>query len=151
VYRLTRFPAAENEDLVVLWLWSGGEGVFSHETALSLHQLSDALPFRYHLTVPMAWRARRRRTPLPRNLVLHHADLPDADRTWNGPVPITTALRTIHDLVDAHADPAIVQQAAREGIARALFREQQVHGLLPPRRGRPPGTATERARRRKKS
>ena len=44
VYRVVHYPAAEHEDLVVLWLWSDRTGVFSHETALFLHDLSDALP-----------------------------------------------------------------------------------------------------------
>src|SRR5688500_16948182 len=44
VFRLTRYPPGENEDLVIVWLWSDKRGVFSHETALLLHGLSDALP-----------------------------------------------------------------------------------------------------------
>src|SRR5580692_11865050 len=39
--RLVHFPPSEHEDLVVLWLWSGKVGVFGHETALMLHDLSD--------------------------------------------------------------------------------------------------------------
>ncbi len=35
VYRMVHFPAGEDEDLVVFWLWSDREGVFSHETALA--------------------------------------------------------------------------------------------------------------------
>ena len=35
VYRLVHFPASEDEDLVVCWLWSDRQGVFSHETALA--------------------------------------------------------------------------------------------------------------------
>ena len=31
-------------------------GVFSHDTALALHELSDALPARAHLTLPASWR-----------------------------------------------------------------------------------------------
>jgi len=44
VYRLEHFPAGEHEDLVALWLWTDRAGVFSHETALALHGLSDTLP-----------------------------------------------------------------------------------------------------------
>ena len=44
VYRLVHFPASQEEDLVPLWLWSDQIGVFSHETALALQDLSDALP-----------------------------------------------------------------------------------------------------------
>src|ERR1700722_20609647 len=44
IYRLVHFPAGEHEDLVSAWLWSEQMGVFSHETALSLHRLSYVLP-----------------------------------------------------------------------------------------------------------
>ncbi len=43
VYRLVHFPPGEHEDLAAVWLWSNRAGVFSHETALSLHELSDGL------------------------------------------------------------------------------------------------------------
>ncbi|MCI0669321.1 MAG: type IV toxin-antitoxin system AbiEi family antitoxin domain-containing protein [Myxococcaceae bacterium] len=43
VFRLRRYPPSAREELVLLWLWARGEGVFSHETALSL---STACPTR---------------------------------------------------------------------------------------------------------
>src|SRR5580698_10247278 len=69
VLRLVHFPSSDHEDLVVLWLWSGKAGVFSHETALMLHDLSDALPAHRHMTVPLGWAKRRLR--LPEGLSLH--------------------------------------------------------------------------------
>src|SRR5690349_14504727 len=44
IYRLVHFPAGEHEELVAAWLWSERMGVVSHQTALALHGLSDALP-----------------------------------------------------------------------------------------------------------
>ena len=93
VYRLVHFPPGDHEDLVVVWLWSDRAGVFSHETALALHQLSDALPSRAHLTLPVAWKSRR--LQLPTGVVPHFADLADGDRTWAGAVQITTPARTV--------------------------------------------------------
>ena len=61
VYRLVHFPAGEHEDLVTLWLWSDQAGVFSHQTALALHDLSDALPSKVHMTIPKSWWRRRRK------------------------------------------------------------------------------------------
>src|SRR5688572_30913165 len=58
IYRLVHFPPSEHEGLVEIWLWSEQAGVFSHETALGLHDLSDALPAKLHLTLPRAWRSR---------------------------------------------------------------------------------------------
>src|SRR5690349_15577310 len=73
IFRLAHFPPSDHEDLVIAWLWSDRLGVFSHETALLLHELSDALPARQHMTVPSAWA--RRRLRVPKNLILHFADL----------------------------------------------------------------------------
>ena len=79
VFRLTRYPPGENEDLVIAWLWSDRQGVFSHETALLLHGLSDALPEQKHLTVPAAWA--RRRLRVPGGVDLHFAAVADSDIT----------------------------------------------------------------------
>jgi predicted transcriptional regulator of viral defense system len=51
VYRIVHFPAAEHEDLAAIWLWSEHAGVFSHETALLLHDLGGVLPSKVHLTL----------------------------------------------------------------------------------------------------
>jgi hypothetical protein len=37
---------------VVAWLWSDKQGVFSHQTALALHGLSDTLSAKAHLSLP---------------------------------------------------------------------------------------------------
>src|SRR6185295_10733006 len=71
IYRLIHFPAGEQEELIWLWLWSEQAGVFSHETALALYDLSDALPSIVHMTIPASWRHRRLR--VPQGLVLHYA------------------------------------------------------------------------------
>jgi len=123
VYRLVHFPAGEHEDLVTIWLWSQQQGVFSHETALMLHALSDALPSTIHLTLPHAWRHRRLRTPHPR-LVLHHADV--GPLAWSGAIPITTAARTVIDCAAAAVAPDLVEQALREGLARGLFQADEI-------------------------
>src|SRR5262245_47209826 len=74
IYRVVHYPVGEHEELVELWLWTQQQGVLSHQTALALHNLSDVLPSRVHLTVPTAWRGRRLR--VPRGVVLHHANVP---------------------------------------------------------------------------
>ena len=53
----------DHEELVIAWLWSDKQGVFSHQTALALHGLSDALPSKAHILLPATWRARRLRVP----------------------------------------------------------------------------------------
>lgn len=124
IYRLRDFPSADHEDLVVAWLWSGEQGVASHETALLLHGLSDVLPARVDLTLPTSWRGRR--IKVPRIARLHHADVPDAERTWSGPVPITNPLRTLVDCVADHVQPDLIGQAVRDGLRRGLFTEREL-------------------------
>lgn len=124
VYRLVEFPTGEHEDLVIAWLWSGRVGVFSHDTALALHELSDALPARLHLTLPASWTKRRLR--VPDDVRVHFADVPDHERGWSGAVPVTTPLRTLRDCGAAHLPPDLLAQAVRDGIARGLFGRAEV-------------------------
>jgi predicted transcriptional regulator of viral defense system len=131
VYRIAHFPSADQDELVGLWLWSDAVGVYSHETALSLHQLSDALPARIHMTLP---RSGQRRTAAPALLVLHYANVADSDRTWVGNVPVTTIGRTLRDAVDAGVDPDLIAQAIAQGTARKLLRREDVRGIVAPKR-----------------
>jgi predicted transcriptional regulator of viral defense system len=119
VYRVVHFPASDREDLVVLWLWSEQAGVFSHETALALHDLSDALPSRVHLTLPAGWR--RRRLRVPAGLVLHFADVGERDRTSFGAVPVTAPLQTLEDCIAADLAPGLLDQAVSQARQRGLI------------------------------
>jgi predicted transcriptional regulator of viral defense system len=119
IYRLVHFPAGDHEELTVVWLWSERAGVFSHQTALALHGLSDALPAQVHLTLPAQWRRRRFRTP--QGVVLHHADVPAEDRTWFGAVPITSPRRTLSDCAREFVSPELLRQAAHQALSRGLL------------------------------
>jgi predicted transcriptional regulator of viral defense system len=119
VYRLVHFPASDHEDLVVLWLWSEQAGAFSHDTALALHDLSDALPSKAHLTLPAAWG--RRRLRVPAGLVLHFADIGERERTSFGAVPVTAPLRTLSDCIETDLAPGLLDQAIRQARRRGLI------------------------------
>lgn len=131
IFRLAHFPPSDNEDLVVAWLWSRRTGVFSHVTALALHQLSDALPAKSDMTVPGEWRMRRLR--IPAGLVVHYADVARPDITWNGPVPLTNPLRTVVDVL-LDDDLALGEQAAAQAVKRRLFSRQQLRAVLAARK-----------------
>jgi len=118
IYRIAHYPAGTQEDLVAAWLWTERAGVVSHQTALSLHGLSDVLPSQIHLTLPSEWR--RRRFRVPTDVVLHHADVPAPDRTWVGAVPATNPRRTLNDCADAALTPELLRQAARQALHRGL-------------------------------
>src|ERR1700686_4344334 len=101
IYRLASFPRDERPDLMLWSLWSRNrgevaQGVYSHQTALSLYDLSDAMPTKLHMTVPKSF---RRNSEIPRVIVLHFADLPqDVIGTVYG-VRVTKPMRTILDLL----------------------------------------------------
>lgn len=122
VYRLVHFPSSEHEDLIVLWLWAEQAGVFSHETALALHDLSDALPAKIHMTAPANWR--RRRLRVPAGLVMHFADIKDADRSSFSAVPVTTPRRTLRDCIDAKVAPRLLHQAILQARQRGLISQK---------------------------
>ena len=124
IYRLADFPTVERPDLMLWYLWSRGrddiaQGVYSHETSLSLHELSDANPSKLHMTVPMSF---RRTAEIPRVLVLHRSNVPREDTQEIFGVLCTTPLRTISDLVaEGKTDKTHLQQAIQEALARGLM------------------------------
>lgn len=124
VYRLVHFPAGDHEDLTVVWLWSEQQGVFSHQTALALHDLSDVLPARVHLTLPAAWRKRRLR--VPDGVILHYGDIAKTERSWFGPVPATAPLRTLEDCAAEHVSPELLRGAARDALHRGLVARDEL-------------------------
>jgi predicted transcriptional regulator of viral defense system len=127
VYRLVHFPAGDHEDLTVVWLWSQREGVFSHQTALFLHDLSDVLPAQVHLTLPESWR--RRRLRVPEGVVLHHGDVAEDGRTWFGPVPATAPLHTIEDCAAAHLPPELLRGATLDALDRGLVTRGEIAAI----------------------
>ncbi len=128
IYRLTHFPASDHEELVVVWLWSGREGVFSHETALALHELSDAMPAVHHLTLPSAWASRRLR--VPDSVELHYDDLGDDEVTWVGPIPVTSPGRTLLDCARDGVSLDLVEQAADQIARRGILSRKETKRVL---------------------
>jgi predicted transcriptional regulator of viral defense system len=142
LYRLAHFPAGEHEDLVTLWLWSERAGIFSHETALGLHELSDAMPALVHLTLPSSWSRHRR---APDGVVLYFDDVKEADRAWLGPVPLTSPLRTIDDCLRGDVSPELLTDATEQALKRGLIGLRSLIDLLKVARGVEKGHAKRAA------
>ena len=129
IYRLASFPRGERPDLILWSLWSrnrgeAGQGVYSHQTALSLYDLSDVMPAKLHMTVPKNF---RRNSEIPRVLVLHFADLLQSDIGAVHGVRVTKPMRTILDLLEHGEVPlATLRQALREGLRRGLIRRSEI-------------------------
>lgn len=119
IYRWTYFPPSEDEELIQIWLWSGQEGVFSHETSLFLHHLSDVLPSKIHLSVPSNWSSRRLK--VPNKVLLHYADISSAQVGWLGTIKVSKPLQGLLDCAKTHVTPEWIEQAIQEGLQRGLF------------------------------
>lgn len=130
IYRLALFPITDRPDLALWSLWSRNrsedvQGVYSHQTALSLYDLSDLNPSKLHMTVPTTF---RRNSEIPGVLTLHHADLPEADIQTAQGFRFTRPLRTILDLIEAGAtERSFIQQAVRDAVDRGLITREQIH------------------------
>ncbi len=104
VYRLPFFPASSSKysDYHEIIAWAraghGPSAVISHESALALHSISDALPAKFHITIPEKSRFQRR--TIPTRIVVHNANLNAKDITNHEGVPVTTIERTIQDVID---------------------------------------------------
>ncbi len=114
VYRLVPFPRSRHEDLFIAWLEVGPQSVISHDSALAVYELSDALPFAVHLTVT---RTTSRRHP---GLRLHTNQISAEEITHYDGLPMTTVPRTIVDVGVSGLSEEFVQQAVREAIQGGL-------------------------------
>ena len=128
-YRLAMFSSPDRPDLILWWLWSRGRddrpaGVFSHRTALSLHDLTDANPSKIDLTVPSTF---RKGSAIPAVLRLHYAPVPDSARDLIAGVPVTTPLRTIVDVwAEGTMENQVLRIAFAEAIRRGTITERQI-------------------------
>jgi predicted transcriptional regulator of viral defense system len=129
IYRLAQYPLPSRPDLIIWQLWSRNrqddpQGVFSHATALTLHELSDAMPSKLDMTVPPGF---QRMAAIPRVLRLHRARLGERDVETIDGVRVTTPLRTLIDvIVDGALAPELQVQAVHEAIRRGLVMRRQL-------------------------
>ena len=128
IFKLPYFPQDDEDAQLVLWyLWSRDrnekpQGVYSRETALRIYDLSDFMPSRLHMSVPVTF---RRFNPIPKILVLHKANLKKRDiRSIRG-FTVTTPTRTILDLIES-------KRIERSQI-KQIFRSALKKGMLPPK------------------
>ncbi|KAF3362054.1 Uncharacterized protein PHSC3_001365 [Chlamydiales bacterium STE3] len=130
VYRLTRYPITDRPELVLWSLWSrnkNGEiqGVWSHETALDIYELSDVMPAKMHLTVPRKF---RRRAKLPKMLVLYFTDLSEEDMHSQQGYMITSPLRTLVDIVESdRLSEDLISQALHDALLKGMISKEELN------------------------
>ena len=129
IYRLALFPTPDRPDLVLWSLWSRNrkeevEGVYSHQTALSLYELSDLNPAKLHMTVPTNF---RRNSDIPGIVVLHFRNLLKSEIQVGPGYKYTRPLRTILDLIETGTvERTFIRQALRQAVDGGLITRKQI-------------------------
>lgn len=124
IYRLKHFPHSKYGQMIQFLLWSRDrqekiQGVYSHESALSLYELSDVNPSKLHMSVPKSF---RKSTPIPEILRLYYQDIHAKDIGSVEGVLVTKPLRTLIDLiVTSRTSLEFVEQAFHEALSRGLL------------------------------
>ncbi len=104
----------------IAWLRTGSNSVISHESALTLYNLSDVLPGEIHIIIPRT--ASRRRS----GLRLHTNQLKPEEITTREGLPVTTAERTIADVAIDGLPRELVVQSINEAIDRGLITREEL-------------------------
>lgn len=119
VYRFRDYPSSPREDVFAAWLAVGKDAaVVSHESALDLWDLSDAVPSAVHLTVPRSHRSRAKRS-LP-GVVIHTTSrrLADEEVRRQQGIRLTSPERTVLDAAETGTQPEQIERAVRQGLRR---------------------------------
>lgn len=132
VYRLAHYPVTDRGELVVWSLWSRSkegiiQGVWSHETALDVYELSDNMPSKMHMTVSKSF---RKRVPIPSILVLHYSNLREQEVRSQQGYLITTPLKTLVDVIEQGSlSHDLLLQALKEAWQKGLISEKDVETI----------------------
>lgn len=126
LYRIRSLPPGEHDDLVRLTFWSRNrqdepQAVVSDESALVVHDLSELLPGKIHLTVPLKFR----KEPLA-GCILHKATLTPTDIEDRAGFRVTTALRTLLDVAANGVPQEQLEKAVAEALTRGLVRKSKL-------------------------
>lgn len=130
VYRLVQYPSSKFEDLFIAWLKTGSNSVVSHESALSVYDLSDVLPGEMHVIISRTASRRHKGIRLHTNTLK-----PDEISTREG-LPVTTVARTISDVAAGHLPEEQVRQTIHEAISRGLVSPEELFVQAERRKGR---------------
>jgi len=128
IYRIARYPRTDDGHYALWSLWSRNrkeirQGVYSHQTALSLFELSDIMPEKIHMTVPPAF---RRHSETPGVIVLHHGKILPKEIEEREGYGVTRPVRAIVDLIAGESVSIdIIRQAYKEAKQRGLITEDE--------------------------
>jgi predicted transcriptional regulator of viral defense system len=119
LYRLRDYPSSPREEVMAAWLAVGKErAVVSHDSALDLLGLGDAIPDAVHLTVARA----TRHLPHLDGVTIHTTTrpLPPGDVIVRDGVRLTGATRAILDAAERGTGPEQIELAIAQALDRGL-------------------------------
>ena len=121
VFRLAQFPNSPDEDYVRWSLWSRNrkgepQAVFSHDSALSTHGLSDIMPSKIHFTVSSGFRKKT-----PKGCVIHKGKISPDEKEQREGFFVTKPLRTIIDSAESNLSSDYLQQAIKEACDKGML------------------------------
>jgi predicted transcriptional regulator of viral defense system len=125
LYRFREYPSSPREDVIAAWLAAGREvAVVSHESALDILGLSDAVPDVVHLTVPRAWRYRSASPGVAIHTTTRH--LTKSDVAVRDGIRVTAAARSIIDAAEAGTAPEQIVAAIGQALDRGIATESKL-------------------------
>jgi predicted transcriptional regulator of viral defense system len=138
VYRVVGAPRPEFLELRAAWLQLApdtavdtrrpAQGVVSHASAATVHQVGFLEPVRHEFTVPPPRRQRSRRA----DVSIHRAALAEDDVQWAEEMLVTTPLRTVADLCAQTVDGGHLAGVVAGLLDRRLADRAEVERALAP-------------------
>jgi predicted transcriptional regulator of viral defense system len=118
LYRVQGFPTAQHDHMREAWMVVGiPDALLSHESALTLLDLSDNIPGAVHLLLPRRHRGLRR----PPDVIIHtRPDDEDIPTVWRDGLPLTAPPRTLLDVAD-RIQPEQMSMAMSQALRRGLL------------------------------
>lgn len=121
IFRLAQFPNSPDEDYVRWSLWSRDrdgqpQAIISHESALSIHDLSDVMPSKIHFTVPPGFRKKAQK-----GCFIHRGRIPNDEKEQREGFFVTNPLRTIIDSAESNLSIYYLEQAIQQACDRGML------------------------------
>lgn len=125
IYRIWEWPGGSYDDLIRWTLWSRGVAVVSHESAMAVHDISDLMPAKIHLTVPPGFR----KNP-PAGIILYRDRLTPHEVEQRDWFRVTTPIRTLIDVAQAGVSIEHIARGIRDAIRKGLIADRHIEAAI---------------------
>lgn len=140
VYRLKNFPVSDDEQYTLWSLWAGMKdgfpvAVYSHLTALSYYDLSEIIPDKLYMTVPIGFRISKK---VPEVIIFHKENIDIKDVEFIRGYAVTKPYKTLLDLAKnemmekAHFAEVLTQALNKGYISKNyIFNHEEFDSIIP--------------------